>query len=226
MFTLNFLHRCWGKRMYLLIVIVLLDIFSIYYSAENQHVLIRHMFVSYDLVSGFSNILYWIVLFIPIGNDAIQEKSTFGVSLFCRISKEKYVLKKSIAIFNYCVLFFVLSMMVSFVISLICGYEIGLFLVIIKLYIILVSLSFFAMVFVCFVVWTSNSSYIMTTLYIGLVTTMQLSPLRYKISINNLVENMFQSIIAIAFFVIVMLIALMHVLKKKDYIGMKKGMSI
>lgn len=62
MFTLNFLRRCYRKRIYSLTVLILLDILSAFYSGGVQHPLIRHMFLSYDLVSGFSNILYWIIL--------------------------------------------------------------------------------------------------------------------------------------------------------------------
>lgn len=226
MFALYFLRRCCEKRTYLLIVLVLLDILSALYSGGVQHPLTRHMFVSHDLVSGFANILYWIVLFVPIGNDIIQEKGSFGVSLFCRISKTKYMLNKSIALLLYIVLFFALTMLISYVVSFINGYGTGDFCEVVKMYMLLVLIGYLTMIFVCFIAWLSNSSYMMTTAYAVLITAMQMPVIQEKIAISNLTENFLQSVLFIVACVISLLSATIFVMKQKDCIGIKKGMSI
>lgn len=226
MFTFCFLRRCYEKRIYLLIVLVLLDILSALYSGGHLHPLTRHMFISHDLVSGFANVLYWIVLFIPIGNDIIQEKSSFGVSLFCRISKSKYMIKKSNALFLYSVIFFASTMLISYATSFVRDYEIGQFIIILKTYILLVLIGYLILMFVCFIAWFSNSSYIMTISYVVIVTAMQIPVLQEKIAITNHTENFPRSVLFIVSCAITLLGATLFIMKRKDCIGMKKGMTI
>lgn len=226
MFALYFLRRCCKKHIYLLIVLVVLDILSALYSGGVQHPLTRHMFVTHDIVTGFANILYWIVLFVPIGNDIVQEKSSFGVSLFCRMSKQNYMLKKNFALFLYNILFFFISMMISYAVSFINGYKVGSFICILEIYTILVLIGYLFMIFVCFVAWASNSSYMMTTLYAVLITAMQMPFIQSKIAISNLTESYLMSVLSILICAIFLLTATMLIMKHKDCIGMKKGMSI
>lgn len=226
MFILNYLYNCYKKQIYLIVILILLDILSSLYSGGIQHPLTRHMFISYDLVSGFSNILYWIILFIPIGIDIVQEKGDFGVLLFYRISKLKYMFKKSIAIFLYCILFFALTMIISYFISFINKFETGLLDYIIKEYILLVLLSYLTIIFVYFVAWLFNSICIMTIVYVGLITAMQIPYLQGVISINNLMNNLFQSVLLIIAGMIILLIMTIFVMQQKDCIGVKKGMTI
>lgn len=103
MFTLNYLRRCYGKRIYIIVILFLLDMISGLYSAGNNHLFMRHMFIAYDFVSASANILFWFILFLPIAIDIIQDKDSFGIALFCRASKTKYYMKKSISIFIYCI---------------------------------------------------------------------------------------------------------------------------
>lgn len=226
MFALNFLRRCYGRRIYLLFVLILLDVLTAFYSEGVQHPYTRHLFLYYDLVSGLSNILYWIIFFIPVGIDIIQEKSSFGVSLFCRISKSKYMLKKIVAVFIYCVLFFGTTIVISYVTSCVKGYKTGAFYNTLNVYIVLVLLGCLMMVFVHMIAWLTNSSYAMTSIYAGMITALQIPDIQEKISINMLSENMLQSALCIVGFTIVFLFVTVFVMNRRDCIGMKKGMSI
>ena len=226
MFTLNFLRRCYGRRIYLFIVLISLDILTFFYSEGIQHPYTRHLFLCYDLVSGLSNILYWIILFVPIGVDIIQEKSSFGVSLFCRISKPKYMLKQSVAVFIYCICFFGMSIVISYVVSYVNGYETGTFHNTLNVYIVLVLLGNLMMVFVHMLAWLTDSSYAMTSIYAGMITALQIPEIQEKISVNMLAENILQSTLCIVCFTLALLFVTVFFMNRRDCIGIKKGMSI
>lgn len=226
MFTLNFLRRCYGKRIYLFLVLILLDVLTIFYSGGIEHSLTRHMFISYDLVSGFANILFWIILFLPIALDIVQERSSFGVAIFCRTSKSKYLMMKNAAMFIYCASFFIISMIISFAIGILGGYETGNIVLIIKVYIVLVFLSYTLLSFINLVGWMFNSSYAMAVIYSGLITITQIPNLQEKFSVMMLLETFPWSISALVICSVTNSLVTLPVMKHKDFIGIKKGMTI
>lgn len=226
MFALNFLRRCYGKRMYLFLVLILLDVLTIFYSGGIDHPLTRHMFISYDLVSGFANILFWIILFLPIALDIVQERSSFGIAIFCRTPKSKYLMMKNTAMFIYCASFFIISMIISFAIGILGGYETGNVILIIKLYIVLVLLSYTLLSFINLVGWIFNSSYVVTVIYSGLITITQIPDLQENFSVMTLVEKFPLSISALVICSAINSLITLPVMKHKDFIGIKKGMTI
>lgn len=226
MFALNYLRRCYEKNLYLFWVLILLDVITTFYSGGVDHPLTRHMFIAYDLVSGFANILFWIILFVPIALDIVQERGTFGVSIFCRISKQRYMRLKSVTLFLYCVSFFGLSMIISLAVGMINGYTIGTGATIVKIYMLLVFLSFTLLIFENLLGWLFNSSYVMMVFYSGVIAITQIPNFQEKFSIIMLLEKFHWSICGLLICSILVLLLMLHIMKYKDFIGIKKGMTI
>lgn len=226
MFTLYFLRYCYGRRVYLLGVLTVLDVIAGFYTGGIQHPYTRHMFLHYDLLSGLSNILYWIIFFLPIGDSIVQEKSCFGVSLLCRISKSKYILKKYVALFAYCISFFGISIVISYIVSYFNGYGVGSIDDILFVYIILVLFGCLLLELVHMTAWFTNSSYAMTSIYVGLVAALQTPAVQERISINVFTRNMVQSVLCIVGVTVTVIFGIVFLMNRKDCIGMKKGISI
>lgn len=226
MFHLNFLRRCYGKRIYLFFVLILLDIVTTFYSGGIDHLLTRHMFISYDLVSGFANVLFWIILFVPEAVDIIQERSSFGVSIFCRITRTQYLIMKIKALFLYCASFFSISMIISLAVGATSGYKMGSVISITREYIILVLLSYALLMLVNLMGWIFNSSYAMAVIYAVLIAVIQIPNLQEYFSIMMLVETFPWSVWALTICSALNILLVLLAIKHKDFIGMKKGMSI
>lgn len=226
MFILNFLRRYYGVHIYLLFILPLLDILTVFYSNGIDHLLTRHMFISYDLISGFANILFWIILFLPAALDIVQERSSFGVSIFCRISRSRYFVMKTKALFLYCASFFVISMLISLTVGIISGYKPGNIISIIKTYTVLVFLSYAVLMLVNLVGWISDSSYAIVMTYSGLITVTQIPNLQEHFSIMGLLETFPWGVCVLMICSALSILVTLLTIKHKDFIGMKKGMSI
>lgn len=226
MFTLNYLRRCYGKRIYIIVILFLLDMISGLYSAGNNHLFMRHMFIAYDFVSASANILFWFILFLPIAIDIIQDKDSFGIALFCRASKTKYFMKKSISIFIYCISFFTISTLISLLVAFINNYTIGSAILILKLYVMLVLLSYIMMMLMVFISWISNSSYVMTILYAVLITASQIPRFQENSLLRMLVEKWHFGVIVLTFLISILMPITLCAIKKHDLLGTKKGVSI
>lgn len=226
MFTVNYLRRCYGKRMYMILILFLLDIISSLYSAGNDHLFIRHMFIAYDFVSTCANILFWFILFLPIAIDIIQDRDSFGIALYCRASKTKYLMKKSFSILVYCISFFAISMLISLLVAVTNNYPVGTANMILKLYVILVLLSYAMMELMVLISWISNSSYIMTIIYAVLITASQIPGFNDNSLLGTLFAKWHLSVLVLVLSTIVLMPITLYVIKKQDFLGIKKGTSI
>lgn len=227
MFVLNCLKRYYTKLPYFSLLMVLLDVLSAFYSGGEQHLFVRHLFVSVDLVSGFANILFWLILYMPIGLDLVQERSTFGISVFCRIPKIKYMMKKAVAIFLYCGLYFLISGIISCGTSWVFGYSIPEVYQVVQVYLVLTFLSFLLLQLIQFVAWLTSSSYVITIVYASMITASQIPSVQEKYSLLKLVRMPLDNIIVVMILIaFVFFITTLLVMKNKDFIGIKKGTNI
>ncbi len=206
-----------------ILIFVILDLVTLsYYQSSN--ILFRHFFISNDLLCTAANILFWVFLYIPIAIDLSEELSTFGISVFSRVSKFKYVLIKSFTNYLYCLAYLALSFLLSFLIDLIQKNTSYFFLESTKIIFILSVIGFVFIQVINIISWKVNSSYIVSIIYILFLTISQTPVVQKKLSVMQLYYSITPTKTLIMLVICVFLSVLWWIIiYKKDFVGIKKG---
>jgi hypothetical protein len=225
MFVLRYIQKVFIKNTKFLIpALLMLDCFSVLYT-NDSHLTERHFFISYDLLSQFANILYWITLFIPIAIDTTNEISMFNVSLFSRVSRKKYILCKGFAFFIYSLICFICSFVVSLIVCKMNKLHIEYTEDCIYLIVVLSIGSSILFHIYQFVSWKFNSTYISTLLFVFTIFLFHSQTVQKYISIVKIYKQHLLDIIILGLFAIVLLTIIQVItLKNKELLGFKKGM--
>lgn len=227
MFTCYFLKKTYSRYAYCFIpLLIFLDLLSSFYTGKVEHITIRHLFIAHDLVSAFANVLFWILLYIPIALDILQERSGFGINIFSRTPKIRYALKKYYSLLIYCAIYFIISMLISTINCLIFQYPFSSLSSITSLYLILVMISFVFILIIYLIVWICDSIYFATVVYAGILVACQIPYLQEKYTLSILQKNTFRSVVILFLISIILISAILLTISKKDLIGIKKGNSL
>ena len=227
MYLCKFLKKTYCKHILIFIPILFsLDIMMTLYDNGIEHIAMRHIFSRQDLLTCFANILFWVLLYIPIIVDTIDDLSTLCVSTMVRIKPLHYIFRKLNALVVYCILWFSTSFLLSFLNSIFLNYNIGEMYQVVLLFFLLLLSSAFLLLFHVFITWLFKSAHISTIIYFCILLLFQ----SFKIENANLIQKMMHNkeiaIIACLLGISITMVLWLIVIRKTDYIGIKKGVSI
>lgn len=229
MMIVNYIRKIL-KRYYFkfLPILIFLDIFVLYVNGQVEHLQLRHLFLSKDLLGMFANVLYWSILLLPIAVDIIDDMGTFGISIISRVSVFKYATYKLLGITAYCSIFFVSSYLISFVIASISRMPIDLNKNTWLLFFLLLLLSVIVLQLFIMLAWNFKSTFTATCIYIFLIAVFHSPQIQNMVSIAHLLykANIYAVYGNLLGVELLLFVAWLYLMKKTDFIGIKKGTTI
>lgn len=227
MYVRKFIRKTYFKYIFIFFpFLITLDGMMTLYDYSANHIITRHIFLRQDLLTCFGNILFWVLLYIPIIIDTIDDLSHLCVGTFVRITSIRYATNKLFSLSVYCFIWFATSFCISFFISILFKYPIIEIDQIISLFVFMIFSSVFLLLFHIFVTWIFMSVHISTILYFCILLILQ----NCKFENRNLIQIMMaykEISIAVCIFLIIIIFVLWNfAIRKTDYIGIKKGATI
>lgn len=198
-------------------------LYLVYMGADAYYPLFRYYFSPQNIVEMFTNILFVLVICIPLLVDIHYELSGFGYLVCTREKRYTVAVKKSVYIFTHCFL----SVLLSYSATAVMTKQLHSFRIILSMIFVTTTILATVMMLTQIVSWLFNSTYFGTLTLIFLLLTLQTAQATGYLNIFNYAQEKNKIITSVALIMALLITGILWIAVccYKEIIGIKKGES-